>query len=100
MPEWPSENSPRVSPALPSYRNTLPSDPTLAKWSPPGAYRTSWTNLVCVLIVYGPRARAIWGQPRTSETTVTRNENAVAMMMMGFEGGGRGAYLIVPKGNA
>jgi len=30
----------------------FPSDPTLAKWSPLGAYRTSKANLVCVLIVW------------------------------------------------
>ena len=30
----------------------LESEPTLAKWSPDGEKRTSWTNFVCVLIVY------------------------------------------------
>lgn len=34
-----------VSPVLPSYKKILKSEPTLAKWSPEGAYRTSWTNL-------------------------------------------------------
>lgn len=57
LPLWGlSVNSATVSPVLPSYRKNFESEPTLAKWSPDNEYFTSWTNLLCVLIVYKTRS--------------------------------------------
>ena len=63
LPLWGfSVNSATVSPVLPSYRKNFESEPTLAKWAPDGEYFTSWTNLLCVLIVY--KARSISKQEK------------------------------------